>query len=149
MKALVRALVVFVILSVAMWVVGRVASERYEDGTEPDDDEFRLMAFLGGKQVRSRAAALRSVKAAVRVGGMDLDLSEATLDAAGAHLDIDVTAGGLRVTVDPSWRVYVVRDVSSGEVEVDLADPDTLPDDAPVLTVQATVRAGGVMIDAA
>lgn len=148
MKQMVRAMVVAVVVAAAMWAVGRVTSERFEEGTDPDDDEFRLMAFLGGKQVRSQATALRAVKAVVRVGGIDLDLSEATLDRDGAHLDIQVTAGGLRVAVDPSWRVYVVQDVSNGEVEVDLPDPDTLPDDAPVLTVQATVSMGGVMIEA-
>lgn len=149
MKTLLRAVLVTLVISVAMWVVGRIASERFEDGTDPDDDEFRLAAFLNGKDVASHAGALRAASASVRVGGMNLDLSEATLDPDGAHLDLDVLAGGLKVTVHPGWRVYVVEEVSGGGIDIDLPDPDSLPADAPMLTIQATIRAGGVLIEAA
>jgi len=40
----------------------------------------------------------------------------------------------------------VVQHVEKGEVEVDVPDPESLPNDAPILTIQAEVKAGGVTI---
>jgi predicted membrane protein len=135
-------------VSVAMWLAGRRASKRFQGDTKPDDDSFRVMAFLGGAAVASKATALRSVQAKVRMGGMDLDLTGATLSSEGAHIDLDVKAGGVELTVPAEWRVYVVQHVVKGEVEVDVPDPETLPADAPILTVQADVKAGGLVIRA-
>ena len=148
MKRLFRVLITFAAVSVAMWLAGRRASKRFQGDTTPDDDAFRVMAFLGGAAVASKATALRSIQAKVRVGGMDLDLSGATLSSEGAHVDLDVMAGGVQLTVPDWWRVYVVQHVDKGEVEVDVPDPETLPTDAPILTVQADVKAGGVVIRA-
>jgi hypothetical protein len=145
-KRLFRVLITFVAVSVAMWLAGRRASKRFQGDTTPDDDSFRVMALLGGAAVASKATALRSVQAKVRLGGMDLDLTGATLSPEGAHVDLDVRAGGVQLTVPAEWRVYVVQHVDKGEVEVDVPDPETLPADAPILTVQAEVKAGGLVI---
>src|SRR3990170_4017588 len=148
MKKLFRTLTTLAAVSVAMWLVGREAAKRFQGDTHPDDDSFRVMALLGGAAIASHATALRSIQAKVRAGGIDLDLTGATLSPEGAHLDIDVMAGGMEVNVPAGWRVYVVQHVQKGEVEIDVADPETLPTDAPILTVQAEVRAGGVTIKA-
>jgi len=148
MKKLSRSLITVIAVTTAMWLVGREMAKRFQGDTHPDDDSFRVMALLGGSSIASHAAALRSVQAKVRAGGIDLDLTGATLSPEGAHLDIDVMAGGMEVSVPTGWRVYVVQHVQNGEVEIDVADPETLPTDAPILTVQAEVRAGGVTIKA-
>jgi len=148
MKRLSRSLITVIAVTTAMWLVGREMAKRFQGDTHPDDDSFRVMALLGGSSIASHAAALRSVQAKVRAGGIDLDLTGATLSPEGAHLDIDVMAGGMEVNVPAGWRVYVVQHVQNGEVEIDVADPETLPTDAPILTVQAEVRAGGVTIKA-
>jgi hypothetical protein len=85
----------------------------------------------------------------VIVGGIDLDLRGAVLDPNGAHLALNVTVGGMKLVVPPTWRVYVAEDVRGGAVEVNTESPETLGDDAPVLTIEAVVRSGGVVIDAA
>ena len=146
MKHLFKALITLVAVSVAMWLVGQRVAKQFQGDTHPDDDSFRLMAFLGGAAAKSRATALRSVKAKVRAGGLDLDLTGATLSPEGAHVDLDVMAGGIQLTVPADWRVYVVQHVEKGEVDIDVADPESLPSDAPILTVQAEVKAGGVAI---
>ena len=135
-------------VSVAMWLAGRRVKKKFQGGTTPDDDSFRVMAFLGGAAVASNATALRSIQAKVRLGGMDLDLTGATLSSEGAHVDLDVKAGGVQLTVPAVWRVYVVQHVDKGQVELDVPDPETLPADAPILTVQADVKAGGLVIRA-
>jgi hypothetical protein len=55
----------------------------------------------------------------------------------------------MRVAVPPTWKVYVADDVRGGAVEVNTPSPEELDGDAPVLTVEAVVRSGGVVIEAA
>ena len=146
MKRLVQVLITFIAVSAAMWLAGQRAAKRFQGDTTPDDDSFRVMALMGGAAVVSRATALRSIQARVVVGGLYLDLTGATLSPEGAHVDLGVKAGGVQVSVPATWRVYVVHHVDKGEVEVEVPDPDTLPADAPILTIQAEVKAGGVVI---
>jgi predicted membrane protein len=146
MKHLFKALFTLVAVSVAMWFVGQQMSKRFQGDTHPDDDTFRLMVLAGGTAVKSHATALRSVQVKVRAGGLDLDLTGAALSPEGAHVDLDVMAGGVQLTVPADWRVYVVQHVEKGEIEVDVPDPESLPNDAPILTIQAEVKAGGVTI---
>ena len=144
-----KFLVSFFAVGIAMWVVGQILSKNYEgQESDADADDFRVGAMLGGRQVVSTATALRSVEMKVFMGGVDLDLRDATLAPRGAHLSLNVTAGGVRVAVPPTWLVVVADDVVGGAVEVDTTPADDLPTDAPVLTVEATVRSGGVMIEA-
>lgn len=148
MHRLPRFIVKFAILWSAMWLLGRIASRAFEGQTTPDDDEFRVLGFLGGRAVTSRAASLRRATVQATLGGIDLDLRSAVLDPAGAHLALRVTGGGMRVAVPPTWKVYVADDVKGGAVEVNTPSPEELDDDAPVLTVEAAVRSGGVVIEA-
>jgi hypothetical protein len=149
MKRLLRTLVFLVVISVGAQLVGMRLRRSYEAGTTPDDDEFRVAGILGGADVSSTASALRSVAAKVALGGLAIDLSGATLDPAGAAIDIEVALGGVALAVSPSWRVVVESSLSGGDVASDLPDPDTLPEDAPVLTVRVTGRGGGVAISSA
>jgi len=147
MRRLFKFIVSFVVVGAAMWAVGQFLSKDYEGDSDPDDDEFRVGAILGGRQVVSRATSLRLASARVFMGGVDLDLRSATLDPKGGHVSLNVAAGGVRIAVPPTWMVVVADDVVGGAVEVDTTPPEDLPPDAPVLTIEATVRSGGVMIE--
>ena len=147
-RRLIRFLIKFAVLWVALWLVGRTASKAFEGDTTPDDDEFNVMGLLGGRAVTSRAGSLRRATVQAMIGGIDLDLRKARLDPVGAHLAIKVTVGGVRVTLPPTWKVYVAEDVQGGAVEVEVPRPEDLGDDAPVLTIEAVVRSGGVTIEA-
>jgi predicted membrane protein len=148
MKKVLRVLLWFVAVGVGMQVAGALASKAFEGDSDPNDDEFRIGAVIGGRAVTSKASALRSIAAKVFMGGVALDLREATMAPGGAHLSMRVTAGGVRIVVPPTWAVVVAEDVVGGAVQVDTTPPDALPADAPVLTVEAIVRSGGVMIEA-
>ena len=148
MRRLFRFLIRFAIVWAAFWLVGRLASKAFEGESTPDDDEFKVLGFLGGRAISSNAQALRRATVQAMLGGIDLDLRGARLDSAGAHLELRVTGGGLRVTVPPTWKVFVAEDVNSGAVEIDVPPPNTLEGDAPALTIEAVVRSGGVVIEA-
>jgi hypothetical protein len=147
MRRLLKFLAWFLFIGAGIWGVGRVLSKDFEGDSDPDEDEFKVGAIIGGRQVVSRAGSLRLVTTKVVLGGIDLDLRATTLDQNGGHLSIDVTMGGVRVEVPPTWMVVVADDVVGGGIEVDTTPPEDLPADAPVLTVEATVRNGGVMIE--
>lgn len=146
MKRLFRTLLRLLLFSVAMSAIGLAVGRMVKGDTTEDDDDFRLLAFWNGWQWRSRATSLTSGKAMAVLGGVDLDLTGATLGAAGATLSLTAAMGGIRVLVPGSWRVDVERSIAGGAVEVSLDGQDELPDDAPRLSIDAMTRAGGILI---
>ena len=66
MKTLARTLITVVAVSIAVRLVGREMAKRFQGDTHPDNDTFRVMAFLGGSSISSHALSLRSIQAKVR-----------------------------------------------------------------------------------
>lgn len=147
MRKIARALVKFVVITTAMRLVGMVISRAYEGETTASADDFKLMALMSGRLHDSDSASLRTGTAVAVMGGIDIDLTYATLDPGGAHIALKAYMGGIRMTVPADWKVYVDEDLRAGGIEFEATDPDTLPDDAPRLTVEAVARSGGIMIE--
>jgi hypothetical protein len=80
------------------------------------------------------------------MGGMKVDLRDATLDPSGATLDLDVTMGGVEVAVPEGWAVEIDGQSRLGGIDTHLDDPADLPDDAPVLRVRTRMVMGGAMV---
>jgi hypothetical protein len=129
--------------------VAALVAKALEGSSDPDDDDFTLAAILDGRHAKSGSTELRRVTLASYAGGIDLDLSGATLASGGAHVDANIVGGGVRIAVPNNWRVYAVDDTVGGGVEIDTLDPDDLPDGSPTLTVAARVRGGGLLIQRA
>jgi hypothetical protein len=127
------------------WVVGQVISKRLSRGDE-GSDEFRVVALMGGTRFHSHAGHLRSGTVDTWMGGVDLDLRHATLDPAGAVLDVRTTMGGVQVSVPDHWAVDVEQAGFGGGVAATVTPPDSLPPDAPRLQVRAVARMGGVAV---
>jgi hypothetical protein len=144
---LLQALVVVIGLSVAAWIGGLLVARRLTIGDE-DSDEFQLAIIMGGKESHSRAAHLKSATAITCLGGMALDLREATLDPSGASLELRTTMAGIEVRVPQSWAVEVEQETVGGALEVDVTSPEDLPEDAPKLRIHAVTRMGGGLITA-
>jgi len=140
-----RALVVFVALSVAGWITGLLIARKLTSGDE-SSDEFRLASIMGGKEFHSHASHLKTGTAITSLGGMELDLREATLDPTGASLELRTTMGGIEVRVPQYWVVEVDQETVGGALEVDVPLPEELPDDAPKLHIHAVTRMGGGLI---
>jgi hypothetical protein len=144
---LLRGLVVLVGLSVAAWITGLLVARRLTIGDE-DSDEFQLAIIMAGKEFHSHAAHLKSATAITCLGGMALDLREATLDPNGASLELRTTMGGIEVRVPRSWAVEVDQETLGEALEVDVTSPEDLPEDAPKLRIHAVTRMGGGLITA-
>jgi hypothetical protein len=145
MGAVVKRVVQVVVALVALGAAGQLLARRKTFGDETAD-EFAIATYLGGVERTCKSGALRRGSVSVVLGGVDLDLREATLDRSGADLELSATLGGVNVTVPSDWRVVVDGRARLGGVEALVTDPEELPDDAPLLRVAAGARLGGVSI---
>lgn len=145
MGAVAKRVMKVVAVLVTLGAAGQLLARRKTFGDETAD-EFAIATYLGGVERTCKAGALRRGSVSVVLGGVDLDLREATLVPSGADLELSATLGGVNVTVPSNWRVVVVDRARLGGVEALVTDPEELPDDAPLLRVAAGARLGGVSI---
>ena len=147
MKRLIKTIATFVVLSTGMWGLGLILGRRFENGQGyADADEFRIASFWGGREFTGTSSNLVSGWAVTFLGGIALDLRDTQVGPDGADVTLRATVGGIAVTVPDDWRVLVDKTVKAGEVQVQVADPETLPDDAPTVRIDATAQSGGIVI---
>jgi hypothetical protein len=131
---------------IALRIIADLFTRQLDEGSEVSD-EFKRVSALNGIEFSSRAGGLRSGTIAVMMGGARVDLRSATLDPAGAKLEIDNTLGGVQVLVRPDWAVRVDEDLrGGGEIDVDVAAIDELPEDAPQLQIHAMTSLAATQI---
>lgn len=147
MRRIARAATRFLVVSAVLRVIGMVLSRAYEGERTTSADDFKLLALLGGRQLTCEATSLRTGTGVAIVGGIDMDLRQATLDPGGAHISLKAIMGGVRMIVPSTWRVYVDQDARAGGIEVETPDPATVDDSAPSLTVEAVAISGGILIE--
>jgi hypothetical protein len=136
-----------VLTGAAVLVARGILVRRFTEG-DSESDEFSVAAIMGGVDRSSTASALRRGRVVAAVGGVNLDLREATLNPAGADLRVEAYVGGVQVSVPNTWRVQVQSEAAMGGVEANVPEPDDLPEDAPTLRIDAIARVGGVMVTA-
>ena len=135
------------ILSIQLiaYVAGRVIEKKMVSGDEGSDD-FKIAAICNGRKFHSRATHLRSGAVVAGMGGMDVDLRDATLDPTGATVQLNAMMGGIQLTVPDTWAVDVDAETLAGGFEANVTPVDQLPDDAPKLRVHAVTRMGGALV---
>ena len=124
-----------------------VVRRRVPEFGTPDDDQFSVVAAMTGRDFTSRAKSLTMGSATAFAGGVELDLTEATIRD-GALLKLKATFGGIDVIVPDSWRVEVTSRSVMGGIG-NLTDPDGGSAGSPLLIVDAQVIMGGVEIHSA
>jgi len=129
----------FVMFSVATAVRRKQAAPVMPPAEDADD--FDLVTVFDELNFRSTAHALRHATVETRFGGGVLDLREATLDPAGAILEVTSIFGGGQLIVPETWRVTTavkgIGGVGDGRPARDL------PADAPHLTIEGVAMFGG------
>ena len=125
--------------------VAAVTKRRIETTKDPASNEPTATSVFAGERFESRAPALRGGRVITWFAGHDVDLRGATLDPAGATLDLRTMYGGTQVAIPEGWRVEShVRSIL-GRTQVDIHDAD-LPADAPVLQLRGFSLFGGVRV---
>ena len=134
-----------VVAQVVGWIVGQMIAKRMTKGDE-SSDEFQVAAVMGGKKFESHARDLKSGSAITSMGGIEIDLRDATLDSGGARLELKTTMGGIQVIVPNDWAVDVDKKSLAGGFDVKVTPLEDLPEDAPKLHVHAVTRMGGGLV---
>ncbi len=111
---------------------------------EPDADEVRLAAIFEPIAFESRATSFRGGEVDLWFGGGIIDLRKATLDPAGARLQVRAIFGGSQILVPADWQV-TTNVVGMGGAGDGRPKADR-PIDAPQLTVDGVAFFGGIGI---
>ncbi len=144
-RKLLRALIVIVVAQIAGWIVGQIIAKKLSRGDETSD-EFQVATILGGKKFESHAKDLKSGVVITSMGGIELDLTDATLASSGAELELKTTMGGIQVTVPEDWAVKVDAESKAAGFDVKVTPPESLPIGAPELRIHAVTRLGGGLV---
>ncbi|MEE8330520.1 MAG: LiaF domain-containing protein [Acidimicrobiia bacterium] len=144
-RKLFRVMLGIIAIQIIGAIVGTIVSRKLTRGDE-DSDDFQVAAVFGGKQFRSHADHLKSGTVIASLGGVELDLRDATIDSEGATLELKATMGGVQAIVPEGWAVDVDETATAGGVEVKVTPLEDLPEDAPKLHIDATARMGGVLV---
>ncbi|GBD85336.1 hypothetical protein BMS3Abin02_01741 [bacterium BMS3Abin02] len=146
MKKLFKILFWMIAVNAVMKATAVALTKIIGENTDEKADEFALVALMDSRSYESVSSRLRSGRVIAAMGGVDIDLRQAVLDPEGARLSLRVLAGGARVLVCKSWRVEVDHRVIGGAAQIEIPDPETLPDGAPILHIDALTVGGGLVI---
>lgn len=109
-----------------------------------DADEVRLTAIFEPIYFQSTAASFRGGTLDCWYGGGAIDLREAVLDPAGAHLQVRAVFGGGQIVVPETWqvssRVMGIGGLGDARPRVERAP------DAPHLTIEGLALFGGFAV---
>jgi hypothetical protein len=120
------------------------AKQRIVPIDDPNADEVALVAIFAPIMFHSTSGAFRGGTLDCWYGGGIVDLRDATLDPAGAHLEIKTVFGGAQILVPDSWRVEsTVTGVGAAQ---DVRAKTDRPVTAPLLTLSGLAVFGGVGI---
>ena len=129
---------------------GQIVAKGLARGDE-DSDDFSLLTIVTSKDLAIGATPFGYGSVMTLLGRTRIDLRDTTLDPSGAHLDLVTSFARVEVIVPAGWAVEI-KQVSSGfrsELSVDISDADSLPEDAPKLSIMADTRWGCGSIKAA
>jgi hypothetical protein len=127
--------------AIAGTIAARQAQRRIVPIDDPEADEIRLAAIFAPVSFKSTAASFRGGSVDCWYGGGVIDLRGATLDPAGARLDVKAVFGGAQILVPESWRV-TARVLGIGGIG-DARPGIERAEDAPHLTIEGTAIFGG------
>ena len=148
-RPLVRLIILALLAKIAGHAAVALAAVRYRQQApprpDPAADEIDLVTIMSGEQFASTASAFRGGRVICWYAGVDLDLRAATLDAAGAHLEVRTAYGGTRIAVAPGVPVRVaVLPVFGGTMNETHAPQPTA--EAPGLEITGFTVLGGLQV---
>src|SRR5262245_26373426 len=116
------------------------ASNREETLTKESD--FSSSVILGGIERRNTSSAFRGADASALLGGVKLDLSDATMEGDQARIHVSAFMGGVELRIPRDWTVVNHVTPVMGGVE----DHTRSGDGSKRLVVEGTVFMGGLEI---
>lgn len=144
MKLIVRLVLGFAAFCAAFAASAIVVRRLVPEDADPRAGSFSLVAAMDGRDFLSVSDDLSTGSVLAYMGGVELDLTEASIGEV-ATLEVTAVMGGVDVVVPAGWRVEASANAYLGGFE-NLTDPDEVAEDAPVLLVGASLVMGGMAI---
>jgi len=131
----------FVLTSIGAAIAARAMKQRIVPVDAPDANDVTLAAIFEPINFRSTATAFRGGTLDLWYGGGLIDLRDASLDPAGARLEVRAVFGGAQIVVPETWRVTtnVVGMGGIGDGRSRVERPVT----APLLVIEGVAIMGG------
>lgn len=127
--------------SIAGAIAARAAKHRIVTVDDPDADEIRLAAIFEPLSFSGTASSFRGGTIDCWYGGGVIDLRGATLDPAGARLQVRAIFGGAQIVVPETWSI-TTKVVGIGGVGDGRPRVEHLPG-APHLLIEGVALFGG------
>ena len=131
----------FLVVLAGAAIAARAVKERLVPMDDPAEDEVRLAAIFAPLSFRGTSQRFRGGTLDCWFGGGVVDLRDAELDPAGAHLAVRGIFGGGQIVVPESWRV--TTSVTGLGGIGDNRSKAERPADAPELTIEGFALFGG------
>ena len=141
MKFIASLIGLFSVTMVAAAAAAVVAKRSLVPLDDEDGDEVRLVSIFGPMAFHSTATGFRGGTIDCWYGGGVVDLRDATLDPAGARLEVRAIFGGGQILVPGDWRVEST--VSGIGAARDTRPAQGRAENAPVLSLDGIVLFGG------
>ncbi len=131
------------LIGIGIWVlVGRVSPER---GEAEAGERIDATVVFGSRQLASNSQSLEGGSLVAVFGGVEADLSAATLALDGAGIDATAIFGGIDLWVPPGWRVEIKGlPIFGGWTDRTSSQP--LPPGSPTLQIRALTAFGGLEV---
>jgi hypothetical protein len=134
---------ILVSIQVATYIVGKRLRRKYRD-QEVGPDSFNAVAVMQGKEKRVAVPGLRGGNLRVVMGGLDLDLRDASVQTRPAVVETTVVMGGADIKVPPGWTVKTeISSILGGVGNRKYSPPEGGPPD---LVLRGKVILGGIDI---
>jgi predicted membrane protein len=132
-----------IVSSIISAVVAAVAKRHMLSSGMESDNEFDLVTIFDGTDFASTAPAFRRGSVLTWYGGGQIDLRGATLDPAGAELNVRALFGGVQIIVPEMWRVEQRMVAFLGGVS-DSREKIEAHETGPVLRLDGWAAFGGI-----
>jgi predicted membrane protein len=106
-------------------------------------DSFNTSTILGGLKRNIRSQAFRGGSASVLMGGVELDLSKADMQAAEAVIRVSIMMGGVNIRIPETWSLDCKVTPLLGGVEDKTTPPSAI---GKRLVLQGSVLIGGIEV---
>ncbi len=138
MKRLMKPLLFLAAFQVVMMMLGRVLKEHYLS-QEIGEGEINAVAVTGGSEEKVPTTDFKGGHLRAIMGGVKLDLSEATIEDSPATIEMTVVMGGAGITVPEGWKVRVDAGSILGGVHDGRVDGASDDNDVPDLVLTGKV----------
>lgn len=134
-----------IVVPAALILIGLVVIFGRGLGSKVDaGDRVNSFNVFSGSELSSRSSQFQGGSVSAVFGGAEIDLRQARL-APDATIDVFTAFGGVELRVPPDWHVAVRGLPLFGGID-NVTAKGTIPEDAPVLSVNATVLFGALEV---